>query len=86
MENDGVEVGEVPVVEPVEHDRTIELIDKMDGFKRYTLVLPIELCFIMVVLIMVWQGMFQEALVAVSGVFGVMVGYYFGQQKIQTAQ
>jgi uncharacterized membrane protein len=56
----------------------MELIDKLDGFKRYTLVVPIELCFIIVVLIMVYRGMYQEALVAVSGTFGIMVGYYFG--------
>jgi uncharacterized membrane protein len=56
----------------------MELIDKLDGFKRYTLVIPIELCFVLVVLFMVYRGMYQESLVAISGIFGTMIGYYFG--------
>jgi uncharacterized membrane protein len=69
------------MVDEVEDTEWMEMIDKLDGFKRYTLVVPIELCFILVVLIMVYRGMYQEALVAVSGTFGIMVGYYFGVSK-----
>ena len=69
------------VVDGSERNEFISLIDKLDGFKRYTLVIPMELCFIFVVLIMVSQGKVTEALAAASGVFGVMVGYNFGVQK-----
>ena len=43
----------------VDETKWMELIDKLDGFKRYTLVLPIELCFVLVVLFMVYRGMYQ---------------------------
>ena len=59
----------------------ITLIDKMDGFKRYTLVIPIEFGFIALVLILAWKGQVTEALAAITGILGTMVGYYFGQQK-----
>ena len=72
------------MVDEVEDTEWMEMIDKLDGFKRYTLVVPIELCFILVVLIMVYRGMYQEALVAVSGTFGIMVGYYFGVSQAKT--
>ena len=63
----------------------MEMIDKLDGFKRYTLVLPIELCFVLVVLFMVYRGMYQESLVAISGIFGTMVGYYFGVSQAKSS-
>lgn len=47
------------MVDEVEDTKWMEMIDKLDGFKRYTLVVPIELCFILVVLIMVYRGMYQ---------------------------
>jgi hypothetical protein len=58
--------------------KIMEWIDKLDGFKRYTLVLPIELTFLIVVSLMAYQGHVTEALAAVSAVLGSMVGYYFG--------
>ena len=61
---------------------TIELIDKMDGFKRFMLVIPIELAFVGIVLIMAWQGKTIEALAAAAGIFGTMVGYYFGKSEV----
>jgi hypothetical protein len=33
---------------------------------------------------MVYRGMYQESLVAISGIFGTMVGYYFGVSQAKT--
>jgi hypothetical protein len=57
----------------------IGIIDKMDGFKRFMLVLPIEFAFIIMVLVLAWQGSIVEALAATTGLLGTMIGYYFGK-------
>mgnify|MGYP001214869782 CR=1 FL=1 len=63
----------------------IEQIDKLDGFKRYTLVVPMEIAFILACLILAYQGHTLEAIAAISGVFGTMIGYYFGK-NVTTVQ
>lgn len=60
----------------------ITVIDKMDGFKRYTLVLPMELIFGALVVVLAYQGHTTEALSAVSGMLGTMIGYYFGTASV----
>jgi hypothetical protein len=60
----------------------MESIDKMDGFKRFMLILPIEFAFILIAIILAYQGHIIEAATMVSGVFGIMVGYYFGKSSV----
>jgi hypothetical protein len=61
--------------------QVMELIDKLDGFKRFMLVLPIELGFVALVLVLAYRGQVTEAIAAITGIFGTMVGYYFGTQS-----
>ncbi len=71
------------VKEDIKHEEFVELVDRLDGFKRYTLVIPMEFCFIAIVIILAYQGKVAEALAASSGIFGNMIGYYYGVNSSQ---
>ena len=79
---------EVAVIEAVQESKTedvanfITMLDKLEGFKRYTLVIPLEIAFIGVVFVMAYQGQVTEALAAVTGLLGGMIGYYFGSHQL----
>lgn len=62
-------------------DTWIELLDRLEGFKRFALVVPVELTFLIVVVIMAYRGDIQAALVAVTGILSGMIGYYFGTHQ-----
>jgi hypothetical protein len=59
--------------------KLMEAIDKLDGFKRFTMVILMEIAFVAIVIALVMKGQVAEALAAVTGLLGTMVGYYFGK-------
>lgn len=59
----------------------LEALDTLENFKRFALVIPVEITFLIVVVAMAWQGQVTEALAAVTGVLGGMIGYYFGSHQ-----
>ena len=61
------------------HDKTLEVLDRLEGIKRFILVIPVELAFIYIVVKMAADGQTTEAVAAAGGMFGLMVGYYFGK-------
>lgn len=60
--------------------KLIELVDKLDGFKRFVLVLPIEFAFVVAVLMLIQVGEVEKSLAAITALLGTMIGYYFGTQ------
>jgi hypothetical protein len=60
--------------------------DKLENWKRWLLVLPIEATVCLLVLGMAYQGQAKDALVIVMAVFSAMIGYYFGSQNPQNPQ
>ena len=73
-------MAEEPVkMTPDEANKFMEAIDKLDGFKRFALVIPMEACFVALGIILAYQGQTEKAIGIIGVPFGIMVGYFFGK-------
>ena len=66
-------------IAPEEANTLITTLDKVEGFKRFMLVIPMEVCFIVLGVILAYQGQTEKAIGIIGVPFGIMVGYFFGK-------
>jgi hypothetical protein len=66
-------------ITPEEASTLITTLDKVEGFKRFMLVIPMEVCFIVLGVILAYQGQTEKAIGIIGVPFGIMTGYFFGK-------